>query len=97
MGFAEELSRSGRNYDTCGRRRLAWCSSISASSPCRIGRKATSSGLNCASLFDRNEATFEANTRLAESGKLRMRALVVYGDVVSFAAKFAAIGGVRAH
>ncbi|NPT61896.1 hypothetical protein [Paraburkholderia elongata] len=53
--------------------------------------------MNCASLFDRNEATFEANTRLAEPGKLRMRALVVYGDVVSFAAKFAAIGGVRGH
>jgi hypothetical protein len=53
--------------------------------------------LNCASRFDRHEATLEANTRLAEPGKLRMRALVVYGDVVSFAARFAVIGGVRAH
>jgi hypothetical protein len=33
--------------------------------------------LNFASLFDQNEATFEANMRLAEPGKLRMRALVV--------------------
>ncbi|MGO4810958.1 hypothetical protein AB4156_15420 [Cupriavidus sp. 2MCAB6] len=53
--------------------------------------------MNRVSLFDRNEATFEANTQLAEPGKLRMRSLVVYGDVVSFSAKFAAIGGVRAH